>query len=58
MRSNLSRPTIIESYISIRKKAASPKHSAKPYIDFKMEKMPEEYLDSLRKIKEKHFLLI
>ena len=39
---------LIECYISIRKKAASRKHSTKPYIRMEMQKMPRAYLESLR----------
>lgn len=41
---------LVECYISIRKKAASRKHSAKPYIKIEMQKMPKEYQESLRSI--------
>lgn len=47
-KSDLFRSTLIENYINIWKKAASPKHSAKPYINFRMQKMSLEYLNDLR----------
>ena len=41
---------LIECYVSIRKKASLKKHRAKPYINMQMQKMPTEYLKSLRSI--------
>lgn len=41
---------LIECYISIRKKAASRKHSTNPYIKVEMQKMSKAYLESLRSI--------
>lgn len=51
VKSSLWNPNLIECYYLIWKKAALEKHSTKPYINMKMQKMSTEYLNSIRKCK-------
>ena len=45
------RTELIECHYLIRKRAAFKKHSTKPYINFEIQKMPEQYLVALRSLK-------
>lgn len=51
IRSDILRAELIECHYSIRKKAASKKHSTKPYINLQMQNMPEHYLTFIRTLK-------
>lgn len=48
---DIFRQELIECHYLIRKKAASKRHSTKPYVVIPMEKIPREYLTFLRELK-------